>query len=508
MVLWVIWVTRDNYSMESFISRDRAYEAYIQNVVRRRRDVFESNVWRLLPVESGAGSTVEKISGELPIPEWLLNNLSAGLCHISGPAFDQPGEVLVATKMTRIGCLAERMVRWLPAVVGDYSGGLRLRHIPEVGLFYAVRGRTLMFSPSRDQLIRALTLAEADALNRSEFEEGIRMAGNEDIYCRLMPDEIPLVSPTFDTLDVVVRFEEDSARMLVQGAFSDEFLRDYGMLLLQPSDRLLPSPFDAPIAVSLDFGQPLSRVIDALAHVSAETGLVAPHILNAYRPAEAGDIIVSLPPLIAAVAAQSGPRLRLGWFGFDHLEMLPAPLLAATFEAEKDGVLMLYEGIVSPLGAQEEIDLVPRIEQDMLVHVPLIGGSNLEPTLVPFSDGFLLSSSYPLAMDLKNSKGLTESFTQSGNIYVFIKPREGAQSLLDVARELAFSGLLKGYTPDTLEKAAGPWMNAAESLSDIAVLGSWGGGALNAQFKISMRPVSDVPVPEPEGGINPADSGV
>ena len=89
------------------------------------------------------------------------------------------------------------------------------------------------------------------------------------------------------------------------------------MLLLQPSDRLLPSPFDAPIAVSLDFGQPLPRVIDALAHVSAETGLVAPHILNAYRPAEAGDIIVSLPPLIAAVAAQSGPRLRLGWFGFE-----------------------------------------------------------------------------------------------------------------------------------------------------------------------------------------------
>ena len=83
MVLWVIWVTRDNYSMESFISRDRAYEAYIQNVVRRRRDVFESNVWRLLPVESGAGSTVEKISGELPIPEWLPGRV---------PQKGEPGE--------------------------------------------------------------------------------------------------------------------------------------------------------------------------------------------------------------------------------------------------------------------------------------------------------------------------------------------------------------------------------------------------------------------------------
>ncbi len=487
MLFWVLWITRDNYSMERFISRDRVYEAYINNIVARRHDVFKSNVWRLLPEGSQARAIMDKASGKLPVPEWLLNNLSAGLCHISGMGFDRPEDILVATRMTRIGCLAEGMVRRLSAVTEDYSGGLKLRHIPEAGLFYAVRGRTLLFTVSRERLIKALTLAETDALNKNEFEEGIRMAGKEDIYCRLIPGAISTSFNPFDKLDVVARFEDDSVRMLVQGVFSAVFKEDYGVLLQEPSEKSLPAPFDAYASVSLDLGQPLSKFIEALTHVSSETGLVPQGVLNAYAPAQAGDIIASMPPLAAAVLSQSGPRIRMGWFGFDHLEMIPAPLLASTFETEQEAVFSLYGGIVTPPGPRE-IDLAPNVGQDMVVHVPFIGGPNLKPTLAPFSKGFILSSSLPLANALKSAPSLAEELHQTGNLYVSIKPREAVQSLANVAKELAFSGLLRGYTLETLNTTIAPWTVAAESLSDVVLLASWSGGRLDAQIKISMNP--------------------
>ncbi|OQC06409.1 MAG: hypothetical protein BWX80_01585 [Candidatus Hydrogenedentes bacterium ADurb.Bin101] len=494
---WVFWITRDNYAMERFISRDRVYEAYINNIVARRHDVFQSNIWRLLPEGSQARSVINSVSGKLPVPEWLVNNLSAGLCHISGTSFDRSEDILVATRMTRIGCLAERIIRRFGAVTDDYSGGLKLRHIPEAGLYYAVRGRTLLFSVSRNRLIQALTLAEADALEQSEFEEGIRMAGGEDIYCRLIPDSISMASKPFDKLDLVVRFEEDSVRMLVQGDFSTDFQENYGVLLRAPSKPSLPAPFAANASIALDLGQPLAKFIEALSHVSLETGMIPQWLLNAYKPAQAGDIIISMEPLVAAVLAESGPRIRIGWFGFDHLEMVPAPLLASTFETGQEGVLMLYDGIIAPQGPKE-IDLVPRVNQDMVVHVPFVGGPNLKPTLAPFSDGFILSSSFPLAAALKNTPELTGELNQNGNIYVSIKLREAVQSLANAARELTFSGLLKGFTPESLEATAAPWLTASESLSGLVLLASWSEGKLNAQVRISLHPVPQTTAPQAE----------
>lgn len=499
-LVWGIWVTWDRQPIQSFISKGNNVEIYINSLVDRRRDMINTNVLSLLPENSKAHEAVSAITGDLPVPEWLVNNLNSGLCHVSGPGLDQFDEALVVMKMTRIGCIAERFARFLPAVEGDAAGGLHLYHVPEAGVYYAVRGRTFLLSASRDRLVHTLTRTAAETLTREEFEDGLRMAGGADIYCRVLPDALPLPSKPFERLSFAVRFEPESARLLVQGEFSPAFREQYGALFPEAPGRPLPAPFDSIAAVSLDFGKPLPEILDSLAAVFQGVPAVPEWLWRSYKLQEGQEIVTSLQPLIASIIQASGPRLRLGWFGIDPHEMVPAPLVAATFETDTDQVLLLFEGIPELPPSAEEIDLVPRVNaEQMLVHVPFVGGPNLEPTLLTFNEGIIFSSSLPLAVELQKNPRLVPDFKQEGNLYICVKPSAAANSLLDAARELAFSGLLRGHTVDTLEIAAKPWVSSAAAVREAALLASWNSGNVRAELKIGMEPAAAA-VPEAASG--------
>ena len=484
-----IWITRDNYPASLFVAKENRVEIYINNPVARRTDLLNSNILGLLPENFGLRRAVEAFSGDLPIPEWLLNNVSSGLCHISSPNLDHMDRAIVVTSMTRIGCIAERIARFLPAVERDYAGGLHVYHVRDAGLFYAVRGRTFVLSASRDSLIQALTRTATDTLTPVEFEERLRLGEGADIFCRILSEAVPLPGRPFDQLSFAVRFEPESTRFLMQGDFSSDFLERYGTLFPEKGEKPLPAPFDSIVSVSLDFGKPLPEVLDSLAQVFKDSNAIPGWIWESYKLKEGLDTVTSLQPLIASIIQASGPRLRLGWFGIDSNEMVPAPLVAATCETDTDQVLLLFEGIPELPPSSEEIDLVPRVNaEQMLVHVPFVGGPNLKPTLLTFKEGIIFSSSLPLALDLQKDPHLVPEFKQQGNLYVCVKPPEAAKCVLDAAREVAFSGLLRGYTSDSLELAAKPWMTAASTMREAEVLASWSGGSVRAEIKLSMEP--------------------
>lgn len=494
------WITRDNAPASLFIAKENRVEVYIDNPVDRRKDLLNSNLLGLLPETSNARRAVNAFTGDLPIPEWLANNVSSGLCHISGPDLDHMDSAIVVTTMTRIGCIAERIARFLPSVERDYAGGLKIYKVPEAGIYYAVRGRTFVLSANRDSLIQALTRTADDILTAEEFEERLRLGDGADIFCRILPEAIPLPGRPFDVLSFAVRFEPESARFLVQGDFSSDFLDRYGSLFPEKGEKPLPAPFDSIAAVSLDFGKPLPEVLDSLALVFQDSSAIPKSVWESYKLREGLDVVTSLQPLIASIIQASGPRLRLGWFGIDSNEMVPAPLLAATCETDTDQVLLLFEGIPEMPPSQEEIDLVPRVNaEQLLVHVPFLGGPNLKPTLLTFNEGIIFSSSLPLALDLQKDPHLVPEFKQQGNLYVCVKPPEAAKCLLEAARELAFSGLLRGYTPDSLEIAAKPWVASAASVREAQMLASWSGGTVRAELKLSMEPVAP---PEGENSVS------
>lgn len=505
-IVWGFWITRDNYPMAAFVARDHSYEIFINNVVDRRKDFINSNLPRLFPEPSRVRQIADGLSRELPLPEWLLNNVNDGLCHISGNDISRPENTLVVTKMTRIGCISEKIARLLPAVEHDEAGGLDLYLLPDAGFYYAVRGRTFLLTASRDCLIRALSLDKERAVPIEEFEERIQRAGGADLYCRMEPAAFPVEYRPFEELSFALKFENESARFLVQGRFSEEFQTHYEALFPAAASGPLPAPFDAVASVSMDFGKPLSEILDALAKVFYESDIFPEWLWHSYKMPENETEITSLQPLIASMIQTSDSRVRLGWFGTDPYEIVPVPLIAATFETDTDGVLLLFESITQTPEVSQEIDLIPRLNaEEMLVHVPFIGGPNLEPTLVTFNEGIIFSSSLPLAMDLKTSLPLAQGFNQEGNLYACVKPTEAMEALLQAARELALSGLLRGYTPESLELAAKPWMDAASSAKEAALLASWSGGQLRAEVKISMQPPRPVNAAEGEDN-NAADT--
>ena len=489
LLVWMLWTTRDSHDMISFISRDHNYEVYINNVIDRRHDIVKSSVWRLLPAESTARSVLDALAGDLPVPEWLLNNMNSGLCHISGPDLENLEAVLVVTRMTRIGCVAERIARLFPAVRHDLAGGLNIYHVPDAGVYYAVRGRTFLLTASRNRLVRALTLEPSDAVSPEEFSEGIRMAGGADIYCRVMPGAWPALSDTIDEMAFAIRFESDSARLMVQAGLTPAFREAYGSLLPATSAEPLPAPFDGMAAISIDLGRPLPEFLEALEDKYRDSPAFPEWFWSSLKIQEDPGIITSFQPLMASIIQTSGSQIRLGWFGMDPMEMLPVPLLAATFDTDSDRVLFLFENILDDAPPSTEMfDLFPRLNEElMLVHAPFVGGPNMEPTLAKFREGIIMSTSLLLAMELQESPRIVGDFNQVGNLYACLRPLEVSEALVAAAHELAVSGLLRGYTGETFESEVKNWVDSAAAVREAALLASWSEGKVRAELKLTMR---------------------
>ncbi len=508
-LLWSLWLARDNFDPNGFIPADSGVEIYINDIMDKRADILNSRVFALLPPSSEARQTVNMLADDLPVPEWLLNNLSAGLFHISAPAVNRMDALVVSTRMTRIGRLTERLMRFVPAVEQDYAGGLRLRHVPEAGIYYAARGRTLLVSMSRDSLIHALTLEEDTALDADKYSEGVHMATGADLFCRVDADAWPFDDMPFAQLDIALRIEQDAARVLVQGGLSPLFMERYAPFLSTLTPQRLPVPLDGIATISAATHIPLPALTAELAESFPAVAPVAAFFASPAPDTDAieGDteepedqaLIADLPTLIQQALTGSGTTLRIAWHGVDPFEMFPVPLLTATFDGDTDHVLALFEQLAPDPGVVSGVDLAPRLDEEfMLAYAPFVGGYAIEPAVTIYGDGMLLSTSAALARELLASAPLTQTHPQEGNLYVGVAPYAAANAVLDVAREFAVSGLLRNYhTEAALEAAAQPWLDTAATIDDMVLLVSCDSGAVRAELKLTMHDAAPPQNPEP-----------
>ncbi len=474
--------------MAGFIPADRQVEVYVNNIVTRRADIARSRIWELIPKQTEARRVVDMLFRELPIPEWLLNNLSADICHLSGSGFE-PDQMLAITRMTRIGCIAERLVRLTAPVKRDYAGGLKMRHVPEAGLYYAVRGRVLLLSLSRDNLVRALTLFPDEAIDQDRFQDGARMAAGADAYCRVDAHVWTLPEEPFERLSFALRIEPDAARLVVHGSVSPAFQHRFAAVLQELGPRKLPAPLDGLITVSADLGRPLPELVQEIAgalagrHDGWTTWLELPEDVD-----DLIEPITDIQTLILHALHTTGPRMRLAWFGIDANEMAPAPLLAATFNARTDAVLALFERIAPPPSGNVEFDLAPRMEEELLLaHAPFIGGPSIEPTVAAYGGGLIVASSLPLTQALQESPLLGQDYHQEGNLYAAIKPAPAFEACLNAALEFAASGLLREQTEQSIESAADIWRATVAAMNEIALLAAYDQGDIRAELKLTLR---------------------
>ena len=118
------WTTRDTFAMGGLVPKDAAFQASVDNVMKKRALLAQSQLWELLPEESAGRGAVQAALSPAPLPEWLLNNLSSDISFWSSPRLDDFSELLVVSKMTRVGCLAVKLARFLPGIGRERAGGV------------------------------------------------------------------------------------------------------------------------------------------------------------------------------------------------------------------------------------------------------------------------------------------------------------------------------------------------------------------------------------------------
>lgn len=505
ILAWGFWITRDNYGREGFIPADAQVEVYMDDVVARKAKLAENRLISLAPEGSDVQIILESITGDIPVPEWIINNLSGDVLHLYSPSIAQMNELVATSHMTRIGCIVERFMRFTANVQKDYAGGLQLRFMPDIGLYYAVRGRVLLLSQSRESLIQALTLRQDAALPTEQFMDGFQKAKGADVLCVLKADAVDMAVKPFEQIEVALRLETDSILAAVNGNISRKFIEEHAPFLANITPQPLDAPFEGMVSASMNFGMPLRDILDAVDESLPALEVATDFIKGKPNDTDTVASIGEITTLLQQALRITGAKTRLVWTGVDAYEMLPAPFLAAAFEADADAALALFERVVPSNTVNEDIDLTLRLDEEHLVaYSPVIGGESIEPAVASYGNGLIVSSSALMAKELVKSPAATKKYSESGNLYLSIKPHSVAESLLNAAREFAISGLLRGYTVETLEASAKPLLYVTSQINSFACLASCNQGIVQASIKLDMAK-SDVVVPAPaptDGGDN------
>lgn len=480
-----LWITRNSHDMGGLVPAEGAFQASVDEIMRKRELLARSRVWELLPEDSAAREAVRAATGDLPVPEWLLNNLSTGVSHWTSPRLDDFSEVLLVSRMTRIGCLAAKLSRFLPGIEGDHAGGLRLCRVADAGFFYAVRGRILLASPSRRALIRALTLDHEEALGKGPLTAWEKGATGADLFCRIDPATHPALSGWFDRIEFSLRVAPEGATAAVRARLNRGRREMFAAQLQDVSPQRLTAPPSGPITVSANLGFPLR---EALPRAAAVMGLQAPVEAWLETPEretpEAQDILMDL---VRAVLAQAGPGLRLAWRGMDVDEMVPVPLVMASVDGGAEALAVFRDNPPAPPKDNPEIDWIPRVDAETgIIHVPLVGGPSIEPCLMEHAHGVLVSSSLDEARAILDAPP-PETLEQPGNLFVAVRPDQVMDALAETGSELAAFGFLRGHTPETFLGLLAPWREMAVKVDSVSLLAGYQSDELQVAAWMQMQ---------------------
>lgn len=485
---WFFWPSPQRGEMDSFIPADHGLEIYVHDPATRRSDLKKNPLLETIPEETALGAYLNLLTQDLPVPGWLLNNLSSGLFHISMEDSHHQDDILIITRMTRIGLLTERLVSLSGKVTKERAGGLSLKKIKDPELFYSVRNKYLLISPSRDILIRSLTLPGQEAIAQNKFREGQHRALEADLFCRLSGEIFSPAPDLFSELTVALRLNQAVPRVSLQGSFTEASQHKYGALLQQSLvDNALATPMNGIASLSLNLGQPLPLWCEQLAQIEGKQELWE-HWFSSPEPlSEETSAMETLNFLLKTLFQSSGERMRLAWFGLDEKEVLPAPLLAGTLEARTDALHGAYD-LVPPAPLSEDmIDFYPHIDREQLfASLPFLGGNNMTPSMTFYSDGVLLGSSEGLVRDLIQWEGISGAMSKKANLYAHLRPAQAWEAVIPSLCELADAGLLRGHTEASFMLWAQSWQEQIAPLQEIALLGAILKKGIHLEAKIAL----------------------
>lgn len=497
LFLWLWWTTRDSWDMARLIPANQTYQLYANDFLNNRGNMARSRVWELLPENGNLSEARHQMLNNFGMPEWILNNVVHGLSHLSGNDLDQFSDVLFITTMTRVGVLLEKLHRFVPEIEREWAGGLELRIIPDLGLWYAVRGRVLLMTPDRNTLVRALTLAEEDTVGNAALASGRdALRAGEDVFGRIELQQGDPWSDTLEALELKVWLEENAFRLACQGALSPTW-REWLLPLLEDAS---PQPLHAPptgiIEISGNFGKPLPKLWEALPQIlELEEALPTPATwLRDMQPEDGPD----LATLLAELMLRTGDGWRLSFTGIDPLAFIPMPNFAASLDVEAAAVEEML-GFAAMNGSDLGITVN---EATGFLHVPFIGGPSLEPGLGLRGPHLLLGTSREAAETLAAQPPPRATLTENGTLFARVRPEALVEHIAMAGDEFAAVGALRGHTPQTWAETVAYWSERATAIEDITALLAHENGIIRFEMNLFMRPEPAPPAETPETAAN------
>ena len=479
-----VLLTRDTVALERLLPGDAGYHLLAPNVLAKRAQLAESQLWGALPPALGLSEIRDQLTGDLGVPEWALRNLVPGDCHFVGSDLTTFDDVLLVTHTTRVGCLLTRVGRFLPAVTRDRAGGLNLWHVPSAGLYYAARGRVLVVGRSRDALIRVLTLRAEDA--SAADDPALRAPEGQlldDISGHLLIPSDHALGDVAQSVSFVFRVGANDATFKCRGALTPAWQERLSGMLDHSRAGTLVAPPEGMLEIALDFGMTVEELWPAVGvAVGQAEAMDALWQTWSTAPAEGGSM---LSHALVDLLGPLGPGIGVSWSGVDLNEILPAPELVATFEAAPDPLSEALAALPAPPPGAQPWDTYLRYDADKnRLTLPMLGGPAIEPTAGVYGNALLVSSSAVRAGELLSESPTPRKLSSQGNLYVRVDPRRCVGTITDVAALLAEAHLLNEDSQDAFEQRARPWIEGVSGIDEITAMFAADEGHLSLELSV------------------------
>ncbi|MEX2016750.1 MAG: hypothetical protein WD873_08900 [Candidatus Hydrogenedentales bacterium] len=483
-ILFLIYawrVTRDTHPMTEFVSANRQAEIFAPDLLAQRAKIAAFRGWDTLPEDHPWRLASAALNRQWDYPDWYLRNLVGRRTYISGNDAGSFSNAVVVTRMTSVGALLERLRRWLPGTEVDRAGGLNLRVLPDDGLYYAIRGRVLLLSPSRRALIQALTLAPEERANARDIDNAFSTLGAADLAGRFRLEPEQRWGAWLDTVSFALHIDE--AATLVRYTAELRHGSEGAIQQLLNNARPVPLPATLPGAASIvvDFGAPVDALWPALGDVF-KTPIFSDQRWQQWRSGEEG----SIGPPLTSLAANAGPAVRVAWRGVSLTDLLPAPQILLTATAPEH-VFSEWASQLSPPPDPADTSWrapAPYFERESnTVVLPWRAGSDLTPAVSVAPSGILAVSS---RAHLPEALNLPEDQTKpvTGNVHGRVNPAHLLEDIAQLGAAWAEAGMLEVESAEAFDQNLATWRERMRDIQQVTVTAACDRGLVQGDIRI------------------------
>lgn len=482
--LWALYTTRDAVSMARLIPRGQAYQVFVPDMLRARVLAINSPVWAVLGDDTRWASLPKQMSDNFGLPEWVLNNTLHGLTHLSGNDAGTFSDVVCLTRMSRIGTIFERFHGFSTSVKDDWAGGLHLRSLPDLGVYYAVRGRVLAISPSRDALIHALTLDDGEAMSEAELVAAAETGQKDEaVFARFDAALAPALGAGVDEIQAGLQLFPEGIRVRLNLGLSPALLAALRPVL-QPgaTGPALPVPAEGPLMIACNAGVPLSdawRVLRA----------AFPPLPAWPNPGEESIFPVALRPVLDTAWNAAGNEFWLTWRDVAPQAMLPVPELLGGISADTTALAPVLAGLPEAPVPEEGFDWSPRTNAESgVTRIEFAGGPAMSPSLSLEGNQVVLSTSEVALTNLMQSGVPTGVLPQKGLAYAHLRPQAAIDDVAALGKEFAAMGAVRGMNAEGFDDAVTQWKSRLGRVTDVGLLLQANDAGLRLDFEARFGP--------------------